>query len=226
MTEKQLNHYAIFAFTEDHWQQVKEDRKSFLGQLSEELPQLAEMVFAYSLYPTRPEAELMIWSAMKAEDPSITHQFMARFASTTSGWRQYLKPVNTLWGFTRPSQYTSGKSSQAIDPFSSERAPYLIAYPFVKTSEWYLMSRDVRQGMMNAHIRVGREYPEITQLLLYSTGLQDQEFVVVYETDDLSHFSQLVSALRETEGRQYTLRDTPIYTAVHQPLHALASLWA
>ena len=40
-----------------------------------------------------------------------------------------------------------------------------------------LMDRETRQGMMNEHIRVGRQYPEISQLLLYSTGLQDQEFV-------------------------------------------------
>jgi chlorite dismutase len=98
----------------------------------------------------------------------------------------------------------------------AERRPYLVVYPFVKTAEWYLMSREIRQEMMNEHIKVGRQYPEISQLLLYSTGLQDQEFVVVYETDDLPHFSELVTVLRSTEGRKYTLRDTPIYTAIYQ----------
>jgi chlorite dismutase len=29
------------------------------------------------------------------------------------------------------------------------RIAYLIVYPFVKTVEWYLLSRDTRQGMMN-----------------------------------------------------------------------------
>jgi chlorite dismutase len=80
------------------------------------------------------------------------------------------------------------------------------------------MSRDARQGMMNEHIRVGREYEDIMQLLLYSTGLQDHEFVVSYETDDLARFSELVVALRATEGRRYTSKDTPILTAIHEPL--------
>ena len=75
------------------------------------------------------------------------------------------------------------------------------------------MSRDARQGMMNEHIRIGHQYPEIKQLLLYSFGLQDQEFVVVYETDDLPQFSDLVNELRGAEGRRYTERDTPAYTA-------------
>ncbi len=30
---------------------------------------------------------------------------------------------------------------------------------------------------MNEHIRNGKQYREVTQLLLYSFGLQDQEFV-------------------------------------------------
>jgi chlorite dismutase len=53
--------------------------------------------------------------------------------------------------------------------------------------------------------------------LLYSTGLQDQEFVVVYETRDLLRFSRLVTDLRSTAGRPYTERDTPLHTAIHQP---------
>ena len=50
------------------------------------------------------------------------------------------------------------------------------------------MSREARQGMMNEHIRIGKQYEDINQLLLYSFGLQDQEFVVVYETENLPLF--------------------------------------
>ena len=80
------------------------------------------------------------------------------------------------------------------------------------------MSKEARQGMMNEHIRVGHEYPMVRQLLVYSTGLDDQEFVVSYETEDLAAFQQLVIALRGTEARRYTLRDTPIFTCVYRPI--------
>jgi chlorite dismutase len=49
-----------------------------------------------------------------------------------------------------------------------------------------MMNQEARQGMMNEHIRIGKQYESIKQLLLYSFGLQDQEFVVVYEADDLA----------------------------------------
>lgn len=213
---RQLNHYTVFSFTDFFWQQPAKQKQTFLKHLGKEIPQLAEQVFLYQIFPTRSESDLMIWSALHVDDPEKAAVFFSQFSSTTASWRKYLKPVDTLWGFTRPSVYSTGKSSQELDPFVAERQPYLVVYPFIKTAEWYLMSREVRQEMMNEHIKVGRQYPEISQLLLYSTGLQDQEFVVVYETEDLAHFSELVSVLRSTEGRKYTLRDTPIYTAIYR----------
>jgi len=61
-------------------------------------------------------------------------------------------------------------------------------------------------------------------VLLYTTGLDDQEFIVAYETDDLSRHQQLVIDLRDTEARRYTLRDTPIYTAIYRPLEGALAL--
>jgi len=223
--EVQLNHYAPFSFTDDYWRQDSGDRKGFLEELNQDLAKLADRVFLYNIFPTRSESDLLIWSAIEAKEPGYSKEFFLRFTSVSSKWRQFLRPTNTLWGFTRPSMYASGKSSQELNPFQGERKPYLIVYPFHKTAEWYLMGRETRQGMMNEHIRIGRQYTEITQLLLYATGLQDQEFVVVYETDDLAHFSALVTELRSTEGRKYTARDTPIYTAIYSDQTEILSSW-
>jgi chlorite dismutase len=104
------------------------------------------------------------------------------------------------------------------------RLRYLIVYPFVKTTEWYLMSRDARQGMMNEHMRIGHDFDDVRQVLLYATGLDDQEFIVAYETDKLERHQELVIALRSTEGRRYTLRDTPIFTAIHRPVEEALAL--
>jgi chlorite dismutase len=48
----------------------------------------------------------------------------------------------------------------------------------------------------------------------YSFGLDDQEFVVAFETNYPEDFLDLVQHLRETESSVYTLRDTPIFTCV------------
>ena len=70
--------------------------------------------------------------------------------------------------------------------------------------------------MMGEHIEVGRTYPKIAQILVYSTGLGDQEFIVGYETESLAEFQDLVTDLRSTEARRHTLADPLIFTCVHR----------
>jgi len=67
---------------------------------------------------------------------------------------------------------------------------------------------------MDAHIKVGNEFPSVKLNTTYSFGLDDQEFVVAFETDEPKDFLDLVMKLRETEGSRFTLRDTPIFTCV------------
>jgi chlorite dismutase len=80
--------------------------------------------------------------------------------------------------------------------------------------------------MMNEHIKIGREYPMVQQVLVHRFGLDDQEFVVAYEMDNLLAFQTLVMDLRSTDGRVYTLRDTPQFTTVHRPVAEALALVA
>jgi chlorite dismutase len=72
--------------------------------------------------------------------------------------------------------------------------------------------------MMNEHFEVGHRYPSVKISTSYSFGLDDQEFVLGFETDSAADFLDLVMALRESQARVYTLRDTPIFTCIHKPL--------
>jgi chlorite dismutase len=71
--------------------------------------------------------------------------------------------------------------------------------------------------MMDEHIAVGNKYPSVRLHTTYSFGLDDQEFVVAFETDKPSDFLDLVMELRETKASRYTLRDTPIFSCVAKP---------
>ena len=97
---------------------------------------------------------------------------------------------------------------------------YLFLYPFVKTHDWYQLQSEERQRMMDEHFAIGHRYPNVKINTAYSFGLDDQEFVLGFETDDPASFLDLVADLREAEARPYTLRDTPIFTCVNKPLRA------
>lgn len=219
-----LSHFTLFRFTDRFWMLAPEERATIKHEWRSQMQAVAHTQL-YQVYPTESSADLLTWSSVRASDDDAPASFFQRFACATTPFRGVLEPTTVLWGFTQPSQYSRARSRQEIDPMSNERKRYLVIYPFVKTTEWFLMGQEARQGMMNEHIRIGKEYTEITQLLLYSTGIQNQEFVVVYETDHLELFSSLVKDLRATEGRRYTERDTPLHTALYRPPEEVLGLF-
>jgi chlorite dismutase len=218
-----LNHYSLISFKEPYWLLSAQEREEFHRGWLKGLCDAAQKVDIFQA--TETGIDLIVWSALMADDKGDAARFFERFAAANNPYRRLIDLKDSLWGFTRPSQYSKARSKQEIDPFAETRMPYLVIYPFSKSTEWYLMSREARQGMMNEHIRIGKSYEEISQLLLYSFGLQNQEFVVVYETDDLIRFSDLVNELRDTEARRFTLRDTPLHTAIYRPAEEALNLW-
>ena len=216
MAERILNLYATYLWSPAYWYLDEAERKCLRIEILDSLRELADATHIYSVFPSRSDTDFLLWSAWGADDPNNAAHALKSYAKAVSAWRKFVQPVQTLWGFTKPSMYSKGKSEQDIDPLHGARSTYFVIYPFSKTKEWYLMSLDARQGMMNEHIKLGKQFFDIRQLLVYSVGLQDQEFVVAYETEDLTKFSDLVMQLRNTEGRRYTLLDTPLITAIHQ----------
>lgn len=177
---------------------------------------------AYSTIGLRAEGDILLWRM--AEAPEQLEATAAQLLSAGIG--QWLSPAVSLLGMTRTSQYVKKPTPQEQSLFTGERSQYLIVYPFTKTTDWYLSPAEERQKVMNQHMKIGHKYPQVRQLLAYSFGLDDQDFVVAYETDDLPGFSDLVRDLRGSESRRATVRDTPILLGIHRPLGEILSLLA
>jgi chlorite dismutase len=174
----------------------------------------------YSMVGLQPGADLLLWSL----GPSLESLEERAAMALRSGMGTWLSVKESFLGVIQPSQYVKKPTPQEQSLFTGERSRYLIVYPFTKSTDWYLLGKEARQGIMNEHMRVGHEYPEVRQLLANSFGVDDMDFLVAYETDDLPKFGELVRALRETESRRSTVRDTPILTGIHRPIEEITAL--
>ncbi|HEY8866732.1 MAG TPA: chlorite dismutase family protein [Solirubrobacteraceae bacterium] len=161
---------------------------------------------AFSLVGTRGDADLMLLS--QARNLERIHEFHVVLGQ--SGLMKWCQTPYSYLAMTKESEY-SDESRLEVRPAHSK---YLFVYPFVKTRAWYRLSPEERYRVMQEHIRIGREYPDIDLNTSYSFGLDDQEFVVAFETDDPASFLDLVQRLRTTESSEYTKRDTPTFTCV------------
>ncbi len=175
----------------------------------------------YSSIGLEPDVDLLLWRVAGSVDD--LERSAARLLR--SGLGRWLIVRHAFLGRLRQSQYVKRPTPQEQSILGgAEPSRYLVVYPFTKSTEWYLTPTEERQRIMNGHMKVGHRYPEIRQALAYSFGLDSQDFVVAYETDDLDDFGELVYDLRGTESRIATVSDTPILLGVHRPIEEILEL--
>ena len=188
-----------------------EDKRELASVINGAAPELT--VRAYSLMGMRADTDMLVWSV--SPDLESLRAFATRIASTALGSR--LAVAHSYLAMTRRSMYVDDHQHEGSESRTRIRPmgrKYLFVYPFVKNHEWHQLPADERQRMMNEHFRVGHRYPEVKIHTTYSYGLDDQEFVLGFETDDPPRFLELVMELRSAEQRPYTERDTPIFTCL------------
>jgi chlorite dismutase len=182
------------------------------------------LIYPYSTLGIRPETDLMLWRvSYRLED---FEEATAALLRTKIG--KYLATPYSYLAMTGPTIYVDEIHDE--DHKDSNRntvviggGKYLFVYPFVKTRPWYVMPQEERMNAMREHIRVGRLFPSVKLNTTYSFGLDDQDFVVAFESDYPQDFLDLVKQLRETEASTYTQRDTPVFTCLQQDLRTILS---
>lgn len=171
----------------------------------------------YSTVGLRTDVDFMIWRIGFELEPF--QEMTARLNATEIA--KYIAPVQSFLSMTKRSIYIPKNNPDHpedllhIVPGESD---YLFVCPFVKTREWYARSSDQRQEMMDENIRIGSKYRSVKVHTTYSFGLDDQDFVVAFETNHPADFLDLVQELRETKANCYTLRDTPMFTCRQRTL--------
>jgi chlorite dismutase len=181
------------------------------------------MVYAYSLVGTRGDGDFLLWQACKQIEQ--LHGFQA--AVNRTGLGAYLRFTHSYFAMTKRSIYLNRYEEDYVKKYGGEEvldsariainpqgSRYLFVYPMAKTRAWYELPHEDRQRMMDEHIRVGHEWPDVKLNTTYSYGLDDQEFVVAFESDHPGRFLDLLMALRLTEASAYTLFDTPAFTGL------------
>jgi chlorite dismutase len=221
-TGRQLVKYSFF-HVQPSWRQLPADERAASRAEFAEVVQrhAAEMpIRAYTTVGARGDVDfcLRMWSP---ELDAITALHADLNATRLGGC---LTQPHSYLAMLRKSVYVHLERNK-LDPHKGVThdpagRKYLFVYPFVKTRNWYALSMEDRQRMMDEHIAIGRSYPGIAINTSYSFGLDDQEFVVAFEGDKIADFLDLVMELRAAEASQYTLRDTPSFTCTAMSIEA------
>src|SRR5688572_21435268 len=179
------------------------------------------MCLTYSTAGLKADCDFLLWRISSTPDAFQDQQ--ATINKSRLGG--FLSMPYSFLSMTKRSMYID-----KLDPFHTAESrthiipgkrKYLFIYPFVKSRDWYLLPLEKRQEIMDVHIKVGNKYPSVKLNTTYSFGLDDQDFVVAFETEEPKDFLDLVMELRETQSSLYTVRDTPIFTCIQMPMERI-----
>jgi len=223
-SERQLVSYTFLKVAPAAFGRPADERRAAAQELAEMLDGQAATgtLLTYSTVGLRGDCDILIWQAGDSPEALQTRHTAWR---ATRLWPQ-LTIAHSFLAMLRPSPYLRGHRHPGQEGRRRQLKPagsrYLFVYPMVKKRVWYRLPFEQRRAMMLEHFAIGHRYPQVKINTAYSFGLDDQEFVVAFESDEPAAFLDLVTELRESQASRYTERETPIFTCVRMgPAEAL-----
>ncbi len=215
--KRQIVKFTFFKIAPE-WRRLDvAERERQIAQLSTVVESWAtrNLVRCYSTLGTRGDTDFMVWQVSYELDDiqrmagEILGTAMGSFLTTPYSYLSMTKSSAYVEKYAGPGEDRATRL--ALAPGAHK---YLFVYPLTKMREWYGLPPEERQQIMNQHIAIGATYSSVKINTTYSFGLDDQEFVLAFETDEPGDFLDLVQELRGSVSSAYTLIDVPIFTCV------------
>jgi chlorite dismutase len=220
---RQFIKYTFFTL-DPAWRRLppdeREQGKDELARIIEEQAPEFFVLQSYNLLALHHDADFMLWSVSATLEQQSA--LLTSIYSTALG--AWLRVSYSYLAMTKHSQYVRDHVHDGQDGTSLTVIPrgakYLFVYPLDKQRDWYSVPFEERNTIMREHIKIGHRYPTVKINTSYSFGLDDQEFVVAFESDYPEDFLDLVQELRGSKSSSYTLRDVPIFTCMAQDIRS------
>jgi chlorite dismutase len=169
----------------------------------------------YSTKGFRSDTDLMLW--LVGAIPDAVQDALVAFGRTEAGRR--LETSWTFMGVVKPAEFTADHAPAFVKGEQPKR--YACVYPFVRSPEWYLLPRDERAALLREHGEVGREFPDVLANTTSAFGLNDWEWILAFEADELDRIVDCIRRLREAEARRFTKEEIPFVTGIRKDVRSV-----
>jgi peroxiredoxin len=215
MVDVTYAYYPVFRATEELRDRPVSDLDALAHEAEILLKEWSDRVTVRGTYSTvgfRPDADLMMWWV--ASSPDDVQDLFVEFRRTGLGRR-----LETAWAFmgiVRPAEFSKDHLPAFVRGEPAKR--YACVYPYVRTSEWYLLPAEDRRDLLAEHGLFGREFPGVLANTTSAFGLSDWEWILAFEADDLADIVDCLRRLRDAKARAYTKEEVPFVTGIRKEL--------
>jgi hydrogen peroxide-dependent heme synthase len=171
----------------------------------------------YDVQGFRADADYMLWWVAPTSDD--LQDLYVRFRRTRLG--RCSEPVWSVMALHRPAEFNKSH----IPAYLADEEPraYVSVYPFVRSYQWYLLDLDERRRLLAEHGMMAREYPDVRSNTVPCFSLNDYEWILAFEADELHRLVDLMRHLRGSEARLHTRVEIPFYAGRRKSVDALVA---
>ncbi|MEO5983119.1 MAG: hydrogen peroxide-dependent heme synthase [Pedococcus sp.] len=160
----------------------------------------------YDLGGMRADCDFMVWwHAEKIEDVQGAYRAFLR-----TDFGHLVEPTWSAAALHRPAEFNKSH----IPAFLADETPkdFICVYPFVRSYEWYLLEDKERRDMLREHGQQARDFPDVRANTIASFALNDYEWVLAFEADELHRIVDLMRELRASRARLHVREELPFHT--------------
>lgn len=160
----------------------------------------------YDVSGMRADSDVLVW--MHGPSAESLQAALRGFRRTPVGAAASL--VWTAMGTHRPAEF----SRDHVPSFMLDTQPkqWLCVYPFVRSYDWYLLPEEDRREMLREHGMAGREFRGVQANTVAAFALNDWEWILALESDNLHELVDLMRDLRSTQARRHVRLEIPFHT--------------
>ncbi len=217
MSETIYAHYPVFRASSE-LREALEDPEERLGA-AQEIENLVkawdgrvEVRGTYSTVGFRADADLMLWLVGTVVEE--IQRFLVEFRRTHAG--DLLDPVWNFMGAVKPAEFSPDHQPAFVRGEPPRK--FMCVYPFVRTPEWYLLSKEERSALLAEHGVMGREFPGVLANTTSAFALGDWEWILAFEAERADTLVDCIRRLRDAKARLYTKVETPFVTGIRKPV--------
>jgi chlorite dismutase len=214
MSETVYAFYPVFKATKSFRELDVDDVAQEVENLFKEWADGVLVRGVYSTVGFRADADLMLW--LVGPSPESVQDALVAFGRTQAG--RALDLVWSFMGVVKPAEFTADHAPAFVKGEPPKR--FLNVYPFVRTPEWYLLPSEERAALLRQHGEIGREFPDVLANTTSAFGINDWEWILAFEADQLERITDCLRRLREAEARRYTKVETPFVTGIRKDVRA------
>ncbi|MDO5701003.1 MAG: chlorite dismutase family protein [Bowdeniella nasicola] len=191
-----------------------DDARAALVTALEEATSAVEVRGWYDVAGFRAEADIMVW--MHTDDVRVLQD---AYHAVRDALLPYMSSVWSVVGTHRAAEFNRAHIPAVFDNFGPR--DFICVYPFVRSYEWYVMEGAERAEMLREHGRSGRQYPDVLASTLATFALSDYEWILAFESDDITRLVDAMRHQRGTRARLHVREETPFFTGPRVPLAEL-----